>query len=512
LTDLVKNLGDPAVSVVQACVAVGLSRATFYRSNAPPTPVSKRPRAPSPRRLAAAERAALITVLHSEEFVDQPPFEVFATLLSRGVYLASIRTMYRLLAELGETQERRNQRKPHVYAKPSLTVTAPNQVWTWDITKLATNAVGVFLHAYVIIDLFSRYVVGWMVAAKECKHLATQLFADTIARHEVKPGLKVHSDRGSAMKSDTLAQLLATLGVDRSFSRPHVSDDNAHSEAQFKTMKYQPDYPGRFGGQLDARAWLESFFGWHNDEHHHSGLALFTPAEVFFGRVDTVRAVRQGALDKAYNDHPERFPGGAPRVRLPPSTVSINPITSNSVTVENVAVAGSLFRVSDPNATPIASSAEVHGSCPRIEVPASGDAPSRRTKPIAELISPPWIPSDLARAELAPSSTTSPQQDLASGDARGRRTKPIAELKSPPRIPSDLARAELAPPSTTSPQQDLASGDARGRRTKPIAELNSPPWIPSDPARAELAPASTTPTKTSRRETREVGAPSPSPS
>jgi putative transposase len=207
-------------------------------------------------------------------------------------------------------------------------------VWTWDITKLATTAVGVFLHAYVIIDLFSRYVVGWMVADKESKHLAAQLFAEAIARHGVEPGLTVHADRGSAMKSDTLAQLLATLGVQRSFSRPHVSDDNAFSEAQFKTLKYQPDYPGRFAGELHARGWLAPFFGWHNDAHHHSSLALFTPADVFFGRVEPVRIVRQGALDAAYLAHPERFPHGAPRVLLPPSEVSINPLTSSAVAVD----------------------------------------------------------------------------------------------------------------------------------------------------------------------------------
>ena len=197
--------------------------------------------------------------------------------------------------------------------------------------KLATTAVGVFLHAYVIIDLFSRYVVGWMVAAKECKHLAALLFAETIARHGIEPGLTVHADRGSAMKSDTLAQLLATLGVERSFSRPHVSDDNAFSEAQFKTLKYEPDYPGRFLGEVHARGWLGPFFGWHNDEHHHSGLALFTPADVFFSRVDQVRAVRQAALDEAYQAHPERFPRGAPRVALPPREVSINPMTSTAI-------------------------------------------------------------------------------------------------------------------------------------------------------------------------------------
>jgi putative transposase len=333
--DCIEELDDPAVPVVRACDALGVSRATIYRSTRPSSPPQSHSRAPSPRRVSDEERAALMGVLHSPEFVDQPPHEVYATLLSRGVYLASIRTMYRLLAERGETQERRNQRRALVHPKPSLTATAPHQVWTWDITKLATTAVGVFLHAYVIIDLFSRYVVGWMVAAKECKHLAAQLFAETIARHGIEPGLTVHADRGSAMKSDTLAQLLATLGVERSFSRPHVSDDNAFSEAQFKTLKYQPDYPGRFLGEVHARGWLGPFFGWHNDEHHHSGLALFTPADVFFGRVDRIRAVRQAALDEAYRAHPERFPRKAPRVALPPSEVSINPVTSSAVSVGN---------------------------------------------------------------------------------------------------------------------------------------------------------------------------------
>jgi putative transposase len=331
MMDLIEELDDPVVPILRACDAVGVSRATVYRNTRPSSPPTVHSRAPSPRRLSEDERGAVMDVLHSPEFVDQPPHEVYATLLSRGVYLASVRTMYRLLAERGETQERRNQRRPIAYAKPSLTATAPNQVWTWDITKLATTAVGVFLHAYVIIDLFSRYVVGWMVAAKECKHLAAQLFAETIARHGVEPGLTVHADRGSAMKSDTLAQLLATLGVERSFSRPHVSDDNAFSEAQFKTLKYQPDYPGRFLGEVHARGWLGSFFGWHNDEHHHSGLALFTPADVFFGRVDQIRAIRQAALDEAYQAHPERFPRGAPRVPLPPSAVSINPMTSTAI-------------------------------------------------------------------------------------------------------------------------------------------------------------------------------------
>jgi transposase InsO family protein len=333
--DLVEDFAEPGVSVVAACSSVGVSRATLYRGTRPAAPVTLTERAPSPRRLSDDERQAILDVMHTPEFVDQPPMEVFAKLLSRGIYLASIRTFYRLLAAYGESKERRNQRLPHPYVKPSLTATAPNQVWTWDITKLATLQKGVFLHVYVIIDLFSRYVVGWMVAAKECKHLAAQLFAESVARHNVEPGLTVHADRGSAMKSDTLAQLLATLGVDQSFSRPHVSDDNAFSEAQFKTLKYQPDYPGFFASLLHAQGWLEDFFGWHNDHHHHSGLALFTPAEVFFARVAEVHAVRQAALDAAHALHPGRFPNGPPTAAWPPESVHINPVDSRAVVVGN---------------------------------------------------------------------------------------------------------------------------------------------------------------------------------
>ena len=338
---LIEQRDHDLVPVDAACEALGVSRASLYRSHRPPAPPQPaRVRSPSPRRLDDAERDRILDTLHLPEFADQPPTEVYATLLGRGVYLASIRTMYRILAEAGETGERRNQRGPLAHAKPSLTATAPNQVWTWDITKLATTSKGVFLMAYVIIDLFSRYVVGWMLASKECQHLAAQLFAETIARHGVEPGLQVHADRGSAMKSDTIAQLLASLGASRSFSRPHVSDDNAFSEAQFKTLKYQPDYPGRFASEPHARGWLQDFFGWHNEEHHHSGLALFTPADVFHGRVEQVRAVRQSALDLAYTTHPERFPHGPPRVPMPPTAVHINPLAADALSVTPAASAG----------------------------------------------------------------------------------------------------------------------------------------------------------------------------
>jgi putative transposase len=322
------------LSTVRACAGLRVSRATHYRARAPHPRLQKtRCKRHVPRALCAAERQHILATLHSAEFVDQPPTEVYATLLDRGIFLGSIRTFYRILEASGENKERRNQRKPHVYAKPELVATAPNQVWTWDITKLATNEKGVFLMAYVIIDLFSRLVVGWMVASKECQHLAVQLFTDSIARHGVEPGLIVHADRGAAMKSDTLAQLLDTLGVSRSFNRPRVSNDNPFSESHFKTLKYQPDYPGKFACILAARAWLQEFFAWYNDVHHHTGLALFTPAEVFCGRVTALAKARQGALDSAYALTPERFPNGPPRVALPARAVHINPTESSVIMV-----------------------------------------------------------------------------------------------------------------------------------------------------------------------------------
>jgi transposase InsO family protein len=325
--DIVEELDDPGIPIVQACAALGVSRATLYRQTQPAKPPSPAVRAPSPRRLSDTERQAVLDTLHSEEFVDQPPPEVYATLLSRGVYLASIRTMYRLLAALGESDERRAQRAPVKHVKPTLAATAPNQVWTWDITKLRGPLPGVFYCLYVVLDLFSRMTVGWLLAEHESAALAEQLFAESVARHAIEPGaLTVHADRGAAMRSDGLAQLLGSLGVERSFSRPRVSDDNAFSESQFKTLKYQPDYPERFASLAHARAWCQEFFGWYNDHHQHSGLALFTPADVFFGRVDEVAARRQVALDAAYAAHPERFPNGAPVVRRPPESVAINPL------------------------------------------------------------------------------------------------------------------------------------------------------------------------------------------
>ena len=325
--DFVEDIENPALPILQACFALGVSRASMYRRTTLERLPSCAKRAPSPRKLGENERKAILDVLHSEPFMDQPPPEVYATLLSQGVYMASIRTMYRVLAEQGESAERRAQRAPQRHVKPTLTATAPNQVWTWDITKLRSVIPGVLFSLYVIIDLFSRMVVGWLLAERENAAHAERLFADTIARHGITPGaLTVHADRGSPMRSEDLAQLFAVLGVARSFSRPHVSDDNAFSEAQFKTLKYQPDYPGQFASLVHARAWCQEFIGWFNEHHQHSGIALFTPADVFYGRVEEVATRRQTALDEAFAAHPERFPNGTPVAKRPPAAVHINPL------------------------------------------------------------------------------------------------------------------------------------------------------------------------------------------
>jgi len=310
--------------VSRACDALGVSRATLYRHTALPVPPTPRTSTPL-RRLSAQERDEIVRVLHAPEFVDQPPREIFATLLSMGIYLASVRTMYRVLAELGESKERRGGHVQHAHKMPQLEATAPNQVWTWDITKVHGPARGVFYFVFVILDLFSRYVVGWLVAETENAMLATHLIGETIKRHDITPGsLTIHSDRGAPMTSGSMTQLLANLWVEQSLSRPRVSNDNPFVESHFKTAKYQPDYPERFSSMTHVRGWFEELFAWHNEHHHHQGLALFTPAEVFHGRVATVAAKRHAALDVAFLAHPERFVHGRPLVELPPARVHIN--------------------------------------------------------------------------------------------------------------------------------------------------------------------------------------------
>jgi len=310
--------------LVAACAAVGLPRASYYRrKQSRPAP---KPRPMPPRALAPEERERVLEVLHAAEYVDLAPAQVYARLLDeRGEYLCSERTMYRLLAASGEVRERRNQLVHPEYKKPELLATGPNQVWSWDITKLLGPAKWTYFYLYVVLDIFSRYVVGWMIAERENAAHARRLLAETYTKHGIEPGkLTLHQDRGAPMRAKTFAQMLADLGVVKSHSRPHVSDDNPFSEAQFKTLKYRPDFPGRFASAADAVAHHRGFFDWYNNEHRHDGLQLLTPADVHHGRAPAVLGARQRTLDAAYLAHPERFVRRPPEAGSPPTEVWIN--------------------------------------------------------------------------------------------------------------------------------------------------------------------------------------------
>ena len=313
------------VGVAPACCALGVSRATFYRRVRPSTG-QQQPRKTPARALSPCERKRVRDVLYELRFADRSPGEVVATLLDEQRYLCSERTMYRILAAQGASRERRNQRRHPVYTKPELVATAPNQVWSWDITKLLGPKKWTYYYLYVLLDLFSRYAVGWMLADRENATLASRLIEETCSKYDVKPRvLTLHSDRGSPMTAKCTAQLLADLGVTQSLSRPRVSDDNPFSEAQFKTLKYHPGFPGRFEGPEVATGYCRSFFPWYNDEHRHSGIAMLTPADVHFGRASAILATRQNALDVAYEATPERFPRGRPQAAVLPEAVYINP-------------------------------------------------------------------------------------------------------------------------------------------------------------------------------------------
>jgi len=315
----------PVVGTSAACAALAVSRATHYRHRRGPRqgPPARRP---TPvRALSPDERAVALETLHSDRFADSAPAEVVATLLDEGTYLASERTLYRILAAEGETGERRAQLRHPAYAAPELLAMAPNGLWSWDITDLRGPATWSRYKLYVILDVFSRYVPGWMVAHRESAALAERLFADTCARQGIAPGsLTVHADRGSSMTSRPVALLLADLGIAKTHSRPHVSNDNAYSEAAFKTLKYRPGFPARFGSIEDARAFCVDFFAWYNQQHRHGGIAMFTPADVHHGRATALHEARRLVLADAYAAHPERFVKGPPRARPVPTTVWIN--------------------------------------------------------------------------------------------------------------------------------------------------------------------------------------------
>jgi putative transposase len=308
------------------CQSVGLARATVYRRRQParvPTPTV---RAPSSRALVPAERQAVLDVLHSERFVDQAPAEVQATLLEEQTYLCSTRTMYRILSTAQEVRERRDQARHPAYAKPELVATAPNQIWSWDITKLKGPVPYLYYSLYVILDLFSRYVVGWMVAAHENARLAQRLIEATCVKQVIGPHqLTIHADRGAPMRSKLVAELFSDLHIDASHSRPRVSNDNPFSEAQFRTFKYRPEFPDRFGSLEHGRSVTRDLFAWYNDAHHHSGLSYLTPADVHYGRAAATLEVRHRTRVAAYAAHPERFVQGLPRLEILPTAVWINP-------------------------------------------------------------------------------------------------------------------------------------------------------------------------------------------
>jgi putative transposase len=279
-----------------------------------------------PRALSSAEKAQVRELLNSERFQDLAPREVYAELLDEERYLCSVSAICRILAAHAEVRERRNQLRHPVYNKPELLATGPNQVWSWDITKLRGPSQGLYHYLYAIIDIFSRYIVGWLIAEVESAELAEQLIGETCTKQAVaRAQLTIHADNGSQMQAKSLAVLLGDLGVRQSHSRPHVANDNPYSEAQFKILKYRPDYPDRFGSVADARQWARSFFTWYNEQHHHTGLGLLTPAVVHSGQAQTVRQRRQAVLQQAYQTHPERFVRGQPQPAPLPEAVWINP-------------------------------------------------------------------------------------------------------------------------------------------------------------------------------------------
>lgn len=323
VTELALKVGARA-----SCAALGVPRASYYRWTSPPSPTEPLQalvRAPSHRALSAKEQQGVLDTLHSNRFLDRSPAHVVAELLGEGIWLSSERTMYRILKAHGETQERRRQRTHPAYVKPQLVATAPNQVWTWDITKVRGLPRGIWFHLFVLLDLFSRCVVGWTLTRRPSAAVARHLLQETLPKHQVEPGtLTVHNDRGTEFVADDVTKLFETLDVARSFSRPRTSNDNAYSESQFKTTKYHPDYPGAFAGFELAWAYFERFFEWYNTQHRHSGIAWLTPEQVHTGQAQEVLLRHQTTKDAAYTANPERFVNGPPRIRPLPKEVWIN--------------------------------------------------------------------------------------------------------------------------------------------------------------------------------------------
>ena len=353
------------IGIKPACAAFGIVRSGFYRGQRPATAPAPRPS--PPRTLSSEERQAVLATLHSARFVDTAPATVYATLLDEGRYHCSIRTLYRILDEQAEVKERRNQLRHPVYQKPELLASAPNHVWSWDISKLLGPVKWSYYYLYVILDIFSRYVVGWMVASAESAVLAQRLITDTCEKQQIRPGqLTLHADRGSSMKSKPVALLLGDLGITKTHSRPYTSDDNPFSEAQFKTLKYRPDFPERFGSLEDARVFCQTFFTWYNGEHRHSGIGLLTPAAVHDGRAKTMREARQQVLSAAYAAHPERFVRKPPHPPVLPHAVWINPPKEASASQDR---AGATISIEDDRRVPLKLAGRLVSSDPVIVSP-----------------------------------------------------------------------------------------------------------------------------------------------
>lgn len=314
------------IPVKRVCEVLKIARSSFYRAYTPPPPKASRPRPLSARALTVAEQATVRDTLNSERFADKSPYQIYATLLDDDQdYLCSISTMYRVLRQHDEVRERRNQLQHPSYSKPELLATGPNQLWSWDITKLRGAVTWRYYQLYVILDVFSRYVVGWRIATRESDQLAEELIAESCFKQNIEPDqLTLHADRGPSMRSKTVAQLLLDLGVTKSHSRPHTANDNPYSEAHFKTAKYRPDYPDRFEDIDHAHGWSQAFFKWYNTDHRHTALGLLTPAAVHFGQTEKLIQHRHLTLQRAYQDHPERFVKGVPQPLEPPAAVWIN--------------------------------------------------------------------------------------------------------------------------------------------------------------------------------------------
>jgi len=416
------------VGTARACDVLGVARASLYRWR-DPEPEEPRPRPTPPRALSPQERQTILETLNSEEFSDKAPAEVYATLLDQGRYLCSIRTMYRVLDSEGQVRERRDQLRHPSYKKPEILATGPNQVWSWDITKLLGPAKWTYFYLYVILDIFSRYVVGWMLAHRESAVLAEKLITETVEKEGIQPGqLVIHADRGSSMASKSVALLLADLGVTKSHSRPHVSNDNPYSEAQFKTLKYRPETPQRYGSIEDARAHFRALFDWYNLEHRHLGIALLTPAAVHHGKADEILKRRQEVIEAAYATKPERFVHGSPVIPPLPQEVWINPPTpkkgANPSSESSVA----------ENGLPGSPINDVLGS-PRPLAPPEKGAPGT-----SEAIAQGGFQPSKSPAQVAPQPTPA---DLSTRQIDDRRTTP-PEASTP--------ATHASSPALTSPQ------------------------------------------------------------